>query len=88
MAKKPESHWEQQAKKILDKLQTDKPFDDETKMSFGKYKDKPLQDVPEEYLIWLLTDTDMAEKVRLFNYIKQDLPLFLGIAHDKRSNKR
>lgn len=84
MAKKSEAHWEKEATRIKDKLQIGEPFTEDHIMTFGKYKGKPLKEVPEDYLLWLFTESDMVEKVRLFWYINQDLPLIMGLAHEKR----
>jgi uncharacterized protein (DUF3820 family) len=85
-AKKSEAHWEKEAQRIREKLGADKAFTEDHIMTFGKYKGKPLKDVPEEYLLWMYTDSDLLEKVRLFMYINQDLPLIMGIAHEKRKS--
>lgn len=85
--KKSEAYWEGQAKKIKEKLQVGKPFTEEDTMPFGKFKGRPLKEVPEDYLIWVYTESDIAEKVRLFKYIDQDLPLLLGLANENRKNK-
>jgi uncharacterized protein (DUF3820 family) len=86
--KKSEAHWEKEAKKIKDKLKVDQPFGDEDIMAFGAHKGKPLKEVPAEYLVWLYTESDLAQKVRLFKYIDQDFPLILGQASEERSKKR
>lgn len=46
-------------------------FADDSPMPFGKFKGKPLKDVPASYLIWLHGEMlDNDDKVALFRYLE------------------
>jgi len=38
------------------------------KMPFGKYKGEDIEDIPEEYLYWLLTEVELQEPLRTAVY--------------------
>lgn len=80
--------WEKKAEDILNKLKVSDSFDDSTVITFGKYKGKKLEEVPPEYLQWLLTDTDLVEKMKLYNYIAMCLPAILQQEHQQRRSKK
>lgn len=41
-----------------------KEYDDNTFMSFGKYKGRRLKDVPDSYLYWLFEHTDCEKLLK------------------------
>ena len=82
--KKSEAFWEKEAERIREKLGVKKAFSPDQIMTFGKYKGKALKELPDDYLMWLYNESDLIEKVRLFLFIDADLPLTMGIIHDRR----
>jgi len=51
-------------------------MDDKTKMPFGKYKDKPLEQVPGSYLLWLGDQPEFRQKkAGLAEYIEKNRAL-------------
>lgn len=78
--------WEKKAEDALKRLKVSESFDDDKVLNFGKYKGKKLSEVPADYLLWLLTDTDLVEKMKLCNYITLCLPTILQ--QDSASRKK
>jgi len=39
-------------------------FEDNNIMSFGKYKGKPLGEIPDSYIIWMWENTDLKESIK------------------------
>lgn len=52
-------------------------MNDKSEMPFGKYKGVKLEDVPDEYLLWLYNDGEMethtTKRKELFDYIVDNL---------------
>lgn len=50
-------------------------FNDNTPMPWGKYKGKPMVEVPDTYLVWLWDDSgfDRTRNAALFAYIESNL---------------
>lgn len=49
-----------------------KSLTDEDVITFGKYRDQPLKDVPSSYLDWLIGQDWFLFNVRLYNYIQNN----------------
>ena len=41
-----------------------KTFEDNNIMAFGKYKGKPLGEIPDSYIIWMWENTDLKESIK------------------------
>ena len=53
-----------------------KPFTDDSKMPFGKYKGVPMKKVPADWFFWLWTKAGYEKKTEVdpvANYIKRNL---------------
>jgi hypothetical protein len=50
-----------------------KPLEDLDPMPFGKYKGKPMQDVPANYLHWLWTSGKESDDDPVSDYIRRNL---------------
>lgn len=51
-----------------------KTIDDTSPMPFGKYKGKPMQDIPASYLHWLWTSGKKEDKqCEVADYIRRNL---------------
>lgn len=48
-------------------------FNDETPMPFGRYKGKPLKDVPASYLLWWNDECTRDQWRDLQEYIKKNI---------------
>lgn len=52
---------------------------DDSKMPFGKYQDKPMEEVPDFYLLWLWEKNEGRRKVlgrenqAVMNYIRENI---------------
>lgn len=46
---------------------------DVSKMPFGKYKGKPMSEVPASYLFWLWTNGKESEKDEVAEYIRENM---------------
>jgi uncharacterized protein (DUF3820 family) len=82
------TNWITESSKLLGKLKVAEPADDKTLMTFGKWKGRKLEEVEADYLIWLLTDSDVIEKMKLYQYIVNHLPELLQEAAKTRRSKR
>ncbi len=52
-------------------------MNDKSPMPFGKYKGDPLEDVPDDYLLWLLRQTWVATKYPdLWKYLIDNQDIF------------
>lgn len=47
-------------------------YDDDTLMTFGRYKDCKLEDVPDYYLRWVYNESGTKDK-ELLKYIKENI---------------
>lgn len=58
---------------LVDLSQVQTEYDDDTAMTFGKFKGTCLRDVPASYLHWLWTKRPLSDKP-LEAYIKKNIP--------------
>lgn len=49
------------------------PFS-ENKLRFGKYKDKPIKDVPDDYLLWCVKNNALKGKLLYHTQLRLNLP--------------